>query len=53
MPSIFINAEYIAVHNECEFIYGQDSGYVRPKKKKKKKNTCVSGYMEFQNRDGR
>ena len=35
MSSIFVNAGCIAVHDECEFIYGQGSGYVR-----QKKNVC-------------
>ena len=46
MPSIFVNAGCKAVRDECEFIYGQGSGYLRRKK-------CVSGHMEFQNRVGR
>ena len=32
MPSIFVNAGCIAVHDECEFIYGQGSGYVKRRK---------------------
>ena len=47
MPSIFVNAGCKAVRDECEFIYGQGSGYLRRKK------MCVSGHMEFQNRVGR
>ena len=47
MPSIFVNAGYETVRDECEFIYGQGSGYLRRKK------MCVSGHMEFQNRVGR
>ena len=47
MPSIFVNARCKAVCDECEFIYGQGSGYLRQKK------MCVSSHMEFQNRVGR
>ena len=32
MPSSFVNTGCIGVHDECEFIYGQGSGCVRPKK---------------------
>ena len=32
MPSILVNAGSKAVRDECEFIYGQGSGYVRRKK---------------------
>ena len=32
MPSIFVNAGCKAVRDECEFIYGQGSGYLRRKK---------------------
>ena len=32
MPSICVNAGCKAVRDECEFIYGQGSGYVRRKK---------------------
>ena len=32
MPSIFVNAGCKAVRVECEFIYGQGSGYLRRKK---------------------
>ena len=32
MPSIFVNAGYKTVHDKCEFIYGQGSGYLRRKK---------------------
>ena len=32
MPSIFVNAGCKAVRDECEFIYGQSSGYLRRKK---------------------
>ena len=32
MPSIFVNAGCKTVRDECEFIYGQGSGYLRRKK---------------------
>ena len=32
MPSIFINAGCKAVHDECEFIYGQDSWVCKAEK---------------------
>ena len=31
MPSMFVNAGCKAVRDECEFIYGQGSGYLRRK----------------------
>ena len=32
MPIIFVNARCKAVRDECEFIYGEGSGYLRRKK---------------------
>ena len=38
MPSIFVNAGCKAVRDECEFIYGQGSGYLR------RKNVCFRSH---------
>ena len=38
MPSIFINSGCKTVRDECEFIYGHGSGYLR------QKNVCFRSY---------
>ena len=38
MPNIFVTAGCKAVRDECEFIYGQGSGYLR------RKNVCFRSH---------